>query len=605
MKNNHSKAIYFLATILFLVPAVLGESVLLEIAPGFPQDGLYGFTCNPDFNATAFSWEFGDGNSLSNITNSTVFHTFTEDGNYTVTCTGMNETVNASDERTFAVDVDEQEDEDLTLLILSPLAQQYESPVPFRFETNLPSTMTYMVNGTNATACTNCTEHEENRTLLAGEHVLVVFATEDNSTVNASIGFSVLADDSNETDGTNDTDDEPPVNGSASIAVKDFYPQTGAYVFECNTPGFTPASFSWFYGDGMKGLEIPNQNVFHTYLANGGYNVICRAHDAAGNVVRDASLDVSINDIPRRNTCSVMQNSPAICEGGEIVDQGFGSSCRKVVCQNDEDEREVLVCDKPSADNPLYFEMYEIRSDNDAMRICIAGTCIGPEEGFARSGFLFCNPGEPFPDGNGTDDGRNTTGGTTRVTLCHNPLGNNPRTITVDDNAVPAHLAHGDRRGACPVDLDNATNGTNGTVNASVSLAIAEGFPQGNNVVLLCTPENFEPTRFDWTFGDNHTQTTGVGNVFHVYPGEGEYDAACVAAGEGIAGDDAIVVNISVSGSGPVDMDVDGGNMTDNSTMDMDGDMDLDDGRNETNMTDEDMDGVGNETANMTDADGR
>lgn len=44
--------------------------------------------------------------------------------------------------------------------------------------------------------------------------------------------------------------------------------------------------------------------------------------------------------------------------------------------------------------------------------------------------------------------------GNERVTLCHIPPGNpdNAHTITVGQNAVPAHLAHGDTDGACGVD---------------------------------------------------------------------------------------------------------------------------------------------------------
>jgi hypothetical protein len=35
------------------------------------------------------------------------------------------------------------------------------------------------------------------------------------------------------------------------------------------------------------------------------------------------------------------------------------------------------------------------------------------------------------------------------VTVCHNPSGNNPITLTINANALPAHLAHGDSLGEC------------------------------------------------------------------------------------------------------------------------------------------------------------
>jgi len=37
-----------------------------------------------------------------------------------------------------------------------------------------------------------------------------------------------------------------------------------------------------------------------------------------------------------------------------------------------------------------------------------------------------------------------------KVTICHKPNSKNPRMITVDQSAVPAHLGHGDTVGACP-----------------------------------------------------------------------------------------------------------------------------------------------------------
>ncbi len=51
---------------------------------------------------------------------------------------------------------------------------------------------------------------------------------------------------------------------------------------------------------------------------------------------------------------------------------------------------------------------------------------------------------------NGKGKGNGQGGGSTPVTICHKP-GKNGQTIVVDDNAVPAHLNHGDYLGACVV----------------------------------------------------------------------------------------------------------------------------------------------------------
>ncbi|MFZ5554723.1 MAG: beta strand repeat-containing protein [Bacteroidota bacterium] len=47
----------------------------------------------------------------------------------------------------------------------------------------------------------------------------------------------------------------------------------------------------------------------------------------------------------------------------------------------------------------------------------------------------------------------NNGGGNNQITICHYPPGNtgNPQTLTIPQNAWPAHLAHGDTLGACPV----------------------------------------------------------------------------------------------------------------------------------------------------------
>jgi hypothetical protein len=49
----------------------------------------------------------------------------------------------------------------------------------------------------------------------------------------------------------------------------------------------------------------------------------------------------------------------------------------------------------------------------------------------------------------GTADVGDGGDGIGRVTLCHNPDGPSPQTLTLPPQAVPAHLAHGDHLGPC------------------------------------------------------------------------------------------------------------------------------------------------------------
>ena len=47
----------------------------------------------------------------------------------------------------------------------------------------------------------------------------------------------------------------------------------------------------------------------------------------------------------------------------------------------------------------------------------------------------------------GSDDDDN---GSSQVTICHINGSGKAKTLTVSENAVPAHLGHGDSLGACP-----------------------------------------------------------------------------------------------------------------------------------------------------------
>jgi len=64
-----------------------------------------------------------------------------------------------------------------------------------------------------------------------------------------------------------------------------------------------------------------------------------------------------------------------------------------------------------------------------------------------------------------------------KVTICHIPQGNpdNPQTIEVSENAVPAHLAHGDSLGTCeagPINVVFEENFDNGLVGWTESVCI-------------------------------------------------------------------------------------------------------------------------------------
>jgi hypothetical protein len=80
-------------------PAVVPEptpsnaSVTLGVAPWYPQGNNFILECAAqEFTPTLYSWYFGDGQKLVDVTNSNVYHTYAS-GNYTATCVATNGSV--------------------------------------------------------------------------------------------------------------------------------------------------------------------------------------------------------------------------------------------------------------------------------------------------------------------------------------------------------------------------------------------------------------------------------------------------------------------------------------------------------------------------------
>jgi hypothetical protein len=376
---------------LLFTAAVAAESVNLSVISGTPQNGTYIFSCVPDFTTSTFDWDFGDTVIVPGITG-LVQHTYVTSGNYTVSCTGIGESTNASAALAVGVDIG-------------------------GMNTTQESNVTNETNQTNITNTTNSSINTSGNETTNETNVTIPL-NETNTSVNQT----------NTTENeTNETHNE--TIGEASITIKAHYPQSGAYIFECNTPNMTPTRYSWYYGDGQKSLNITNQNVFHTYLENGNYEVMCSATD--GSTTAQANRSITIGDIPQVNSCSAMQDLAATCEGGTITQQDFGKGCRTIICSGNGGQMEVLACDKPSADNPLYFDLYKKSSSAD-LTICLGGTCIHTN-GFARSPLQACFS-------NSTGNGNNTTN-TTNVTENTTNNGSNQTKSTTAVNKTASLVA--------------------------------------------------------------------------------------------------------------------------------------------------------------------
>jgi hypothetical protein len=78
-------------------------NVHLYVMDGYPQENHYVFVCENDFEAETFDWDFGDQNFLYDIVNDNVYHIYTKNGEFTVSCGAIKDDVIVYDSITVEV----------------------------------------------------------------------------------------------------------------------------------------------------------------------------------------------------------------------------------------------------------------------------------------------------------------------------------------------------------------------------------------------------------------------------------------------------------------------------------------------------------------------
>jgi hypothetical protein len=117
----------------------------------------------------------------------------------------------------------------------------------------------------------------------------------------------------------------------ATLSIKPPYPKGSEFVFICDVDGFTPTSYSWFYGDGEKLINIQNGDTFHRYATTGAYNVTCMGTD--GTNTASASLTVNVSTVSPPNTTFT---NTGFCASGLTCDGSTLSitQCQSISCAN-------------------------------------------------------------------------------------------------------------------------------------------------------------------------------------------------------------------------------------------------------------------------------
>jgi PKD repeat protein len=80
---------------------------------------------------------------------------------------------------------------------------------------------------------------------------------------------------------------------TASLTVKDSFPQGRDYVFVCDTTGLNaPVTYDWNFGDGTKLYDLEAGEVFHTFAHGGSYHVTCVANNGDYDVAAWVEVEV-------------------------------------------------------------------------------------------------------------------------------------------------------------------------------------------------------------------------------------------------------------------------------------------------------------------------
>lgn len=274
----------------------------------------------------------------------------------------------------------------------------------------------------------------------------------------------------------------PPQNGSINITT-------------------TPGSASVNINGAFVGLTGSNGKLFVPQVAAGsdliiislaGYNSYVNTVSVIANQILPLNVILQLVNTTQNSTGNTtqythVQNIPATCTGGNIVKDTFFSG-RDIVCTSGANSLEIGAWDKPSVSNAVYFEMDKVAQNGTGLQICLLNTCIS-NNGFAQS------PNFPIT-------GLGSSGNST-----------------------------------------NSTNSTGGQ--KSLSLMIAPGFPDGLSYGFICSPANFTPTGYDWTFGDGASFSNVTNTVYHAYSNPGNYTVQCTATGT------SITTSISINANAP------------------------------------------------------
>jgi len=247
----------------------------LEIAPWYPQGNSYVFLCSiPD---TSYDWDFGDGEKLYDIAESSVYHTFESPGTYEVYCEAGGE------RHLLRVKVGTEE-------LVPPVdgASAKVSIAPWYPQENR---YVFICEEDGFEATSYDWDFGDGHKIydLPFDNVFHEFSSEGDYLVSCTasdgltrVGASTLI--------VGGIPEVPTELSDVELSVAPWFPQGLDVVFNCDA-GFDAEEYLFEFGDGSS-LKVDFDNVYHTFPASGGYEVTCTAKK--GEMVGKDSLFVEV-----------------------------------------------------------------------------------------------------------------------------------------------------------------------------------------------------------------------------------------------------------------------------------------------------------------------
>lgn len=273
---------FWLAVALFLT--VPTAHALLDIAPWYPQETNYIFECSADgFDADRYDWDFGDGEKLIDITESSVYHTYTVPGTYEVSCTASaNGLVDVELLRIIVPNVSADTAPVNGTSVAITIAPWYPQEAAYVFfcEAEGFEPDHYDWSFGDGSKLYDLTENNVYHVFESGEY--------DVSCV-ASAGEAVAEDQMHLI--IRGIPEEPTPIHEADLSIAAWFPQGTNYVFVCETSAFDAEEYLFEFGDGEK-LSLARNDVWHTYTAPGEYDVACTAKN--GEMLAKDSMTIVV-----------------------------------------------------------------------------------------------------------------------------------------------------------------------------------------------------------------------------------------------------------------------------------------------------------------------